>query len=143
MSPSVVPVFKKGDPKIVNNYRPISLLSIISKVFEKCVYKYIHNFINNNNLLSQHQSGFRKGDSTINQLLYLSHQFSSALDNGKEVRVVFSDISKAFDRVWHSGLLYKIEQFGISGGLLLWIKSYLSGRKQKVIINGQESELLK
>ena len=138
----VVPVFKKGDPKIVNNYRPISLLSIISKVFEKCVYKYIHNFINNNNLLSQHQSGFRKGDSTINQLLYLSHQFSSALDNGKEVRVVFFDISKAFDRVWHSGLLYKIEQFGISGGLLLWIKSYLSGRKQKVIINGQESELI-
>ncbi|KAK3103298.1 hypothetical protein FSP39_018306 [Pinctada imbricata] len=77
---NIVPVFKKDDPKSVNNYRPISLLSVISKVFEKCVYRYLHNFIVENNLLSQHQSGFRKGDSTVNQLLFITHEFSKALD---------------------------------------------------------------
>ena len=86
---NVVPVFKKDDPQKVNNYRPISLLSVVSKVFERCVYKYIHNFIHDNQLLSQHQSGFREGDSTINQLLYIMHEFSKALDEGKEIRVVF------------------------------------------------------
>ena len=139
---NVVPVFKKNDPQKVNNYRPISLLCIISKVFEKCIYKYLHNFILDNNLLSSHQSGFRKGDSTINQLLFLYNEFSRALDEGKEVRTVFFDISKAFDRVWQKGLLYKIESLGIKGNFLLWVKSYLSGRKQRVVINGKESTVL-
>ena len=139
---NVIPVFKKNDPQKVNNYRPISLLCIISKVFEKCIYKYLHNFILDNNLLSSHQSGFRKGDSTINQLLFLYNEFSRALDEGKEVRTVFFDISKAFDRVWHKGLLHKIESLGIKGNLLLWVKSYLSGRKQRVVINGKESTVL-
>ena len=126
----------------MNNYRPISLLCVVSKVFEKCVYKNIHNFIVEHNLLSRHQSGFRQGDSTINQLLYISHEFSNALDAGMEVRTVFFDISKAFDRVWHKCLLYKIEQMGICVDLLQWIKSYLSERKQKVIINGKESVVI-
>ena len=139
---NVVPVFKKNDPQKVNNYRPISLLCIISKVFEKCIYKYLHNFILDNNLLSSHQSGFRNGDSTINQLLFLYNEFSHALDEGKEVRTVFFDISKAFDRVWHKGLLFKIESLGIKGNLLLWVKSYLSGRKQRVVINGKQSTVL-
>ena len=102
-----MPIFKKSDPKKPENYRPISLLSVTSKVFEKCVYKYIHNFIVRNKLLSQHQSGFTRGDSTINQLLFLTNEISKALDDGLEVRVVFFYISKAFDRVWHKGLLYK------------------------------------
>ena len=89
-----------------------------------------------------HQSGFCEGDSTINQLLYIYNEFSHALDEGKEIRVVFFDISKAFDRVWHQGLLFKIRNFGIQGSLLSWIKSYLSNRKQKVIINGKESTVL-
>ena len=139
---NVVPVFKKDNPKFVNNYRPISLLCVVSKVFEKCVYKYIHNFIIEHKLLSRHQSGFMRGDLTINQLLYISNEFSQALDAGKEIRVVFFDISKAFDRVWHKGLLYKIEQMGIRGDLLSWIENYLVGRKQKVIINGKESTII-
>ena len=89
-----------------------------ARFFEKCVYKNIHNFIVEHNLLSRHQSGFRQGDSTINQLLYTLHEFSNALDAGKEVTTVFFHISKAFDRVWHKGLLYKIEQMGICGDLL-------------------------
>ena len=96
---NVVPIFKKDNPKLVNNYRPISLLSIIGKVFEKCVHKKIHNYIIENKRLSPHQSGFLRGDSTINQLLYLTNEFYNALDQGKEIRVIFFDISKAFDRV--------------------------------------------
>ena len=107
---NVVPIFKKSDPQKVENYRPISLLSLISKVFEKCVYKQIHNFIVTNNIITPHQSGFTIGDSTVNQLLYLSNEFSKALDDGKEIRVVFFDISKAFHRVWHKGLIYKLKK---------------------------------
>ena len=109
-------------------------------MFEKCVRKYIHNYIVNHNLISEHQSGFTTGDSTINQLLFISNEFSKALDAGKEIRVVFFDISKAFDRVWHKGLIYKLSKMGISGNLLEWIKSYLSLRKQRVVINGIESD---
>ena len=139
---NVVPVFKKNDPKKVENYRPISLLCCMSKIFEKCIYKYLHNYIVTNKLISPHQSGFTKGDSTVNQLLYISEEFVKALDNGKEIRVVFFDISKAFDRVWHKGLVYKLEKFGIVGNLLSWIIDYLTARKQKVIINGKESTVI-
>ena len=114
----------------------------MSKIFEKCIYKYLHNFIVTNKLISPHQSGFTKGDSTVNQLLYISEEFVKALDNGKEIRVVFFDISKAFDRVWHKGLVYKLEKFGIVGNLLSWIIDYLTARKQKVIINGKESTVI-
>ena len=139
---NVVPIFKKNDPKKVENYRPISLLCCISKLFEKCIYKYLHNYIVDHNILSSHQSGFRKGDSTLNQLLFITNEFSKALDEGREIRVVFFDISKAFDRVWHKGLLSKLKSIGIKGNLYNWICSYLSSRKQKVIIKGGESNLL-
>ena len=139
----MIPVFKKNDPLKVENYRPISLLCIFSKIFEKCVYKYLHNFVISNNLITPHQSGFTKGDSTVNQLLYLSDEIARALDDGKEIRSVFFDISKAFDRVWHGGLLHKIQNFGIKGKLFDWIKSYLSDRSQKVILNGKSSNIIK
>ena len=91
-------------------------------------------------MISEHHSGFTTGDSTTNQLLFISNEFSKALDAGKEIRVVFFDISKAFDRVWHKGLIYKLSKMGITGNLLDWIKSYLSSRKQRVVINGIESD---
>ena len=85
------------------------------------------------------QSGFIPGDSTVNQLTFLYNTFSQALDFGKEVRVVFCDISKAFDRVWHEGLLKKLEAAGIAGDLLIWFRSYLTDRRQRVVIPGAES----
>ncbi|KAK3098188.1 hypothetical protein FSP39_017040 [Pinctada imbricata] len=130
---NIIPVYKKNDPQKVENYRPISLLCIIAKVFEKCVHKQLHNFIVSIKLLSPHQSGFTKNDSTVNQLLFLTNEFANALEDGKEIRVIFFDITKAFDRVWHAGLLYKLKSFGISGDLLLWIENYLSSRYQKVL----------
>ena len=96
---------------------------------ERLVYTHIYNYLIDNNLITSHQSGFTPGDSAVNQLLYITNEFGRALDEGiKEVRVVFCDISKAFDRVWHKGLLRKLESIGIRGSLLSWVKNYLSER---------------
>jgi hypothetical protein len=137
---NVTPVFKKDSPCNVKNYRPISLISITGKIMERCVYKYIHNYLLANCIITPHQSGFTMGDSAINQLLFITNEFGKALDEGKEIRVVFCDISKAFDRVWHIGLLKKLESIGIQGPLLSWIKNYLSNRKQRVVINNSNSQ---
>ena len=91
-------------------------------------------------MLSSLQSGFIPGDSTVNQLAYLYHMFTEALDAGKEVRTVFCDISKAFDREWHEGLIYKLKAAGVSGDVLRWFQSYLSGRRQRVVLPGSFSE---
>ena len=125
---------------IVSNYRPISLLNSVAKLFEKLVFKYLYNHLQDNNMLSSLQSGFIPGDSTVNQLVYLYHIFTEALDAGKEVRTVFCDISKAFDRVWHEGLIYKLKAAGVSGDVLRWFQSYLSGRRQRVVLPGSLSE---
>jgi hypothetical protein len=76
---------------------------------ERCIYKHVYNFLLKNNIITPHQSGFTPGDSAINRLLSLTNEFGKALDEGKEIRVVFCDISKAFDRVWHKGLLNKLD----------------------------------
>ena len=94
-------------------------------------------FFSENDLISPKQSGFRPGDSCTNQLLSIAHEILSAFDDGHEVRGVFLDISKAFDRVWHEGLLFKLRQNGISGELITLIKDFLSCRKQRVVLNGQ------
>ncbi|OWF50811.1 RNA-directed DNA polymerase from transposon BS [Mizuhopecten yessoensis] len=109
---------------------------------EKCVFKYVYNFLHTHSLLSPHQSGFRHGDSPSNQLLAIIHDIYLALDNGKEIRMVFCDISKAFDRVWHKGLLCKLSSYGIRNSLLVWFENYLSDRKQRVVINGKNSNWL-
>ena len=93
-----------------------------------------------NNVITPFQSGFVPGDSTVNQLLDLYNTFSRALDEGKAVRVVFCDISKAFDRVWHKGLIAKLKHYGISCSLLSWFKNYLICRFQRVVLPGGNSE---
>ena len=137
---NVLPVYKKGAANILGNYRPISLLSINSKIFEKIVFKYVYNHFKDNFLISIWQSGFRPSMSTVTQLTELYHQFCKAVSDGKEIRVVFLDISKAFDRVWHKGLLFKLKQFGITGSLLDWFSNYLKDRCQRVVIHGQSSD---
>ena len=98
---NVTPIFKKGDKQLIKNYRPISLLPVCSKIFEKIIFKNLYSYLNTNNLLTTNQSGFRPGDSTTNQLLYLVNEIHQAFENPKslEVRAVFLDISKAFDKV--------------------------------------------
>ena len=137
---NVTPVYKNNNPNDVKHYRPISLLSVISKCMERCVYKYVYNFLLPNNIITSNQSGFTFGDSAINQLVNISNDFGRALDSGEEIRVVFCDISKAFDRVWHKGLLFKLKQYAISGNLLVWFERYLSGRSHWVVLSGSNSE---
>ena len=136
----VSPVPKGGDPSELSNYRPISLLSNLEKCLERAVFKYLYNHFRDNNILTSFQSGFIPGDSTVNQLSYLYNTFCQAIDDGKEVRIVFCDVSKAFDRVWHAGLICKLRAAGISGNLLNWFVSYLENRRQRVVISGIQSE---
>ena len=89
-----------------------------------------------NNILTSLQSGFMPGDSTVNQLTYLYNAICQALDQGKEVRAVFCDRSKAFDRVWHAGLIHKLQAAEVCESVLNWFKNYLSNRKQRVVLPG-------
>ena len=98
---SVVQIHKKNDKQCIKNYRPVSLLLICSKNFERLLFKKPYKFFNENDLLSSNQSGFQLGDSCINQLLSITHKIYQSVDNGLEVKGVFLDISKAFDKVWH------------------------------------------
>ena len=138
---NIIPAHKKNDKRLVNNYRPISLLPIFGKIFEKIIFNRIYNFLLEENLLNHNQSGFRPADSCINQLLAITHEIFEAFDCNPplEVRSVFLDISKAFDKVWHEGLLYKLKTMGISGNIYNLLENYLSGRLQRVILNGQNS----
>ena len=137
----IIPAHKKNDKRLVNNYRPISLLPIFGKIFEKIIFNRIYDFLLKEELLNPNQSGFRPSDSCINQLLAITHQIFEAFDRNPplEIRSVFLDISKAFDKVWHEGLLYKLKSMGISGELYQLLENYLSGRLQRVVLNGQTS----
>ena len=135
---NVVPAYKKGDKQIFKNYRPILLLPIAGKIFERLLYdRMIESFTENN--ISKNQSGFRPHVSCINQLLSITHEIYQSFDDNLEVRAVFLDISKAFDKVWHKGLIFKLKQNGISDKILNIITDFLSFRKQRVVLNGQAS----
>ena len=133
-------VLKKGDPSLVSNYRPISLLNTMEKVFERVIFKHLFNYLRDTNFLTPLQSGFVPGDSTVNQLISIYNTFCQALEQGKEVRVIFLDISKAFDKVWIKGLLYKLRRAGIGGKLHDCLSDYLSNRRQRVLLPGGESD---
>ena len=96
-------------------------------------------FFLENKIITPHQSGFKPGDSCMNQLLSITHEIYKSFDNGFEVKSVFLDISKAFDKVWHDGVIFKLEQNDISGDLLNILIDFLSNRKQRVVLNGQVS----
>ena len=131
------PVHKKSDMQLKSNYRPISLLCNVSKIFERLVYNTLYEYLMSNNLLTRRNSGFVSNDSTINQLISIVHKIYNGLELSKEARMVFLDISKAFDRVWHHGLLFKLRQLGITPPVIKWFDSYLSNRQQRVVIQGQ------
>ena len=130
----MVPVHKKGDKQILKNYRPISLLPIAGKIFERLLYHRMFEFFIANNLISKNQSGFRPGDSCINQLPSITHEVYQSFDDNLEVGDVFLDISKAFDEVWDKGLILKLKQNDISYKILNIITDFLSFRKQRVIL---------
>ena len=109
----VVPVHKKGDKQCLKNYRPISLLPICSKIFERLIYNELFTFFTDNNLISPNQSGFRPSDSGVDQLLAITHGICKSYHAGLEVRGVFLDISKAYDKLWHDEILFKLSLNGL------------------------------
>ena len=133
---------QKKDKQTVSNYRPISLLPIFAKLFERIIFKNLYNYLRANNLITKNQSGFTPGDSGTNQLLSFVHDIHLAFDDSSclEVRSVYLDMSKAFDKVWHDGLLHKLKQNGIDGKLHKLLTNYLSNRRQRVVLNGEISD---
>jgi hypothetical protein len=128
----LVPIHKKGDTRDVSNYRPISLLTALSKVLEKLMTVRLVGFLEAFNILSENQYGFRRGKSTEGAILRLTHFVSHNLDDGDKCVGVFMDLAKAFDTVPHDGLLRKLHRVGVRGKLNEWFESYISERKQVI-----------
>ena len=128
----ISPIFKKENPHVADNYRPISLLPIISKIFEKVVFLQVYDYFVENKLLYDSQYGFRKMHSTELAALEFADKITAHLDQGKIPLAIFIDLSKAFDTIDHSILLEKLRYYGIKGNALNWFKSYLHNRKQYV-----------
>ena len=135
----VVPIFKAGDKRSVKNYRPISVLPFISKLFERMMYKRLISYINKMKILTPTQFGFRQKSCTSDAVIEALDNVYTSLDNRETVIAVFLDFSKAFDTVNHDILLSKLSQIGIRGRMHHWFSSYLSNRKQCVVINNISS----
>ena len=135
----IIPLYKANDPMLFNNYRPISILPLFSKVLERIMYNRLLEFINKHKLLYRYQFGFRKDHSTYMALIVLIDKITSAMDNGEFTLTVLIDFRKAFDTVDHEILLDKLYHYGIRGIAFDWMKSYLSNRQQSVSYNGANS----
>ena len=137
----VVPVFNNvGERSTAKNYCPVSLLSVVSKVFEKLVNNRIADHLEKYGLLSGFQYGFRSSRSTADLLTVVSDRIARALNRSGDTQAVALDISKAFDRVWHAGLLHKLKFYGISGQIFGLISSFLSNRWLWVVLDGKSSQ---
>ena len=138
----VIPLFKKGENTLISNYRPISLLSLLNKIFEKLLYRRLYKFLVKHNVLYKYQFGFRRGYSTTMALIEVINNIKSAIDNNKFVCGIFLDLTKAFDTVDHQILLDKLDHYGVRGQTNDLFKSYLSNRKQFVKIGNSKSSHL-
>ena len=136
---NVIPLFKSEDSELFNNYRPVSILCTLSKIFEKVMYSRIIDFLNKYKFFVKSQFGFRKDHSTYMPLLVLIDEIINALDSGEVAVGVFLDFSKAFDTVNHKILLEKLYHYGIRDKAYAWLKSYLCDRNQFVSYNGFKS----
>ena len=138
---SVVPIHKKNEKNNAKNYRPVSLLPVLSKVAETIVASRISQHLERHHLLSSRQYGFRQGRSAADLHLQLTTEWSAALDRGKASVVVALDIEGAFDKVWHAALVTKLRAAGVDGPLLQLLGNYLRDRQFKVTVNGCDSRL--
>ena len=123
---NVIPLFKCDNPELFNNYRPVSVLCSVSKVFEKIMYNRLRSFLDEHKTLFSYQFGFCKSHSTYMALMTLMDNLINFLDNGEYVIGIFLDFSKAFDTVDQGILLQKLSSYGVRGEALLWFQSYLS-----------------
>ena len=125
----------------MNNYRPISVISIIAKVFERIVYDQLYSFLANEEIITNQQSGFRSLHSTVTALLEATDSWALDIDRGNLNAVVFLDLKKAFDTVHHDVLLSKLSLYGMQESAYDWFKSYLNSRTQKCVVNGSLSKV--
>mgnify|MGYP001950330936 CR=1 FL=1 len=137
----VTPIHKEDQKTDINNYRPISVLPPISKIFEKVVYNQLYKYFELNSLLIENQFGFRARKSTTHAILNLMQYLYKNLDKGNIIFSIFLDFRKAFDTVDHQILISKLQSYGIRGQALDWFQSYLSNRKQYVNVNDVNSDL--
>ena len=137
---TVTAIHKKGDRNMCNNYRPVSLTSVICKMLEAIIKDKLMEYFTCNNLLSSCQHGFRSSHSCVTQLLRVVNDWSLALESGNSVDVVYLDLHKAFDCVPHRRLLSKLRSYGVAGKLFEWIENFLSNRTQRVCIRGSFSK---
>ena len=137
---NVTPVHKKGDKTLAGNYRPISLTSIVGKIMETIITHAIRDHLEKNNLILPSQHGFRSKRSCLTNLLEFFHEVVLDYDNCGAVDIIYLDFQKAFDSVPHQRLITKVRALGINGQIAAWIENWLSGRKQRVVINGQSSD---
>ena len=137
----VVPVYKKKSKSSPSDYRPVSLLSILSKVIESIFNRSVVNFLEWENVLSAHQFGFRRRLDTADLLTLLQHKLSSTIANRGSVHTLAVDIAEAFDKVSHKGAFAKAQACGISGTLHTWLQDYLSHCSLRAVVCGQESEV--
>ena len=114
----VIAIFKKGDKSLPSNYRPISLISCVGKIMERVIYKYVFNHLQRNKLIYEYQSGFLPKYSTVHQLLEMYNCILNSLEKKEISCFVFCEFSKAFDKVWHKGLIHKIKSYGVDSNLL-------------------------
>ena len=125
----------------MNNYRPISVISVIAKVFKRIVYDQLYSFLVNEEIIRNQQSGFRSLHSTVTALLEATNSWAFNIDCGNVNAVVFLDLEKAFDTVGHDVLLPKLSLYGIQESAYDWFKSYLNNRTQKCVVNGSLSKI--
>ena len=137
----VIPIHKGCSTHELNNFRPISLISVFDKIIEKIIHSRLYNFLELHNILYENQFGFRKDNSTIYALMQITERIKECIDNGKFGCGIFIDLRKAFDTVNHDIVLLKLEHYGIRDNMLNWFKSYLSNRKQYVYLNGVSSDI--
>ena len=135
----MTPVFKDGDPAVFGNYRPISVLPVVSKIFEKVMQGRLLSFLQKRGSILTSQYGFRHGHSTYMAILDMVENIRQAWENNEHCLGVFIDFRKAFDTVDHSILISKLEHLGIRGLPLELIRSYLSNRRQYVVFGEAES----
>ena len=135
------PLLKAGDPLLATNYRPISLLTSISKIFEKIIFNQLTNYLSLNNILTDSQYGFRKNHSTQSAALELIDRLMISMDKGKTPLAIFLDFSKAFDTLDHEILLYKLKYYGIKDKALFLFRNYLTNRRQYTELGGVKSNL--
>ena len=138
----IIPIYKKDNKECIENYRPVSILPLFGKIFEKVIYKRLYNFFTSKGVLTDSQFGFRKGHSTTHALHKSIDSVTKSLASNKHVLGIFIDLSKAFDTLDHDILLNKLNSYGIRGTALTLLKSYLTNRKQYVMYNDVPSETM-